>query len=126
ATSLDVFENKKWLTARTHARIEKPCNRWMSETTERRSLSSKTCLSDLADECEVQQLHGRCAFVAAITATRQPHASHSAVAELTPPLTVDQSHGDSISSGAATPKELFLSAGHSVQLAREMRRRQMR
>ena len=45
--------------------------------------------------------------------------------ELAPPLTVDQSHGDSISSGAGTPEELFLSAGNS-ELARNMRRRQVR
>jgi hypothetical protein len=53
----------------------------MAQPRQNVSLAAEALLCLLADAADVQELHGRLAFVSAVRAPGQPHASHPALAE---------------------------------------------
>src|SRR5262249_31476893 len=77
--SVDVLEHEVRLTARTHARIEQPCDAGMGKAREHRSLVPKPLPSRLREQLEVEQLHRGETIEAAVAPASEPNRPRAAL-----------------------------------------------
>ena len=82
-SAIDVLEYEIRLTARAHAGVEQSRDSRMCELRENRPLAAKACLPRGRHEREIEELHRRASFEAAIGSAREPYGAHAAVAERT-------------------------------------------